>query len=316
MKKQILTVYKSLVLLSVALSCLCSGVAVHAQSQPTGTVSIFAGVDFNYRDIYFNNRVFDVLLNLTPGVRWEMGKRWQIAGQVIVPVINQYGAHYRRVRLNMAVLSKQLAVGNRWKMKFSGGLFGSERYGLDWKSMFVVNGWFALSADVALTGNCSMATGWTATTMKRLTYQAGPEFYLERWNTQFIVRGGRYLFGDYGGVAEAFRHFKHASVGFYASYSNRWKKDLGFKVVVMLPPYKRTVHKVMFRPADDFRLTYSMEASEYANRGFFTDPEQNERSGWFDRDLIPWGTDKMAPDFVYRTSAKPKSDEARKEVSE
>lgn len=80
MKKQILTVYKSLVLLTAALSCLCSGGAVHAQSQPAGAVSIFAGVDFNYRDIYFNNRVFDVLLNLTPGVRWEMGKRWQIAG--------------------------------------------------------------------------------------------------------------------------------------------------------------------------------------------------------------------------------------------
>ena len=29
----------------------------------TGTVDLFMGVDFNYRDIYFNNRVYDVLIN-------------------------------------------------------------------------------------------------------------------------------------------------------------------------------------------------------------------------------------------------------------
>lgn len=101
-------------------------------AQPrSGTVDIFMGADFNYRDIYFNNRVYDVLLNLTPGIKWNMGHRWEVAAQALVPVVNQYGDRYKKVRLNMAVLSKQLAVGEHWKMKLSGGLFGSERYGLD-----------------------------------------------------------------------------------------------------------------------------------------------------------------------------------------
>ena len=30
--------------------------------QKTGTVDIFMGVDFNYRDIYWNNRVYDILV--------------------------------------------------------------------------------------------------------------------------------------------------------------------------------------------------------------------------------------------------------------
>ena len=64
------------------------------------------GADFNYRDIYFNNRVYDVLLNLTPGIKWNMGHRWEVAAQVFVPVVNQYGDRYKKVRLNMAVLSK------------------------------------------------------------------------------------------------------------------------------------------------------------------------------------------------------------------
>ena len=264
----------------------------------SGSVDLFMGVDFNYRDIYFNNRVYDVLVNLTPGIRWNMGHRWEIAAQALVPVVNQYGDRYKRIRLNMAVLSKQVAIGQHWKMKVSGGWFGSERYGLDLKNMFILNPWLAMTAQVGLTGHCSMAAGWEASTMERLTAQVGPEIYLGRWNTQLSVRGGRYLYGDYGVTGEGFRHFKHVSVGVYASYSDKGKEDAGFKVIVMLPPYKRSARRVNVRPASNFRLTYSVEANPYANSVYFTDPEQNERSGWFDRDLLPWGTDTMSPDFT------------------
>ena len=270
-------------------------------AQPrSGTVDIFMGADFNYRDIYFNNRVYDVLLNLTPGIKWNMGHRWEVAAQALVPVVNQYGDRYKKVRLNMAVLSKQLAVGEHWKMKLSGGLFGSERYGLDLKNMFVINPWLAFTAQMGWTGYCSMAVDWEASTMKKFTVEAGPVVYLHRWNTEISVRGGRYLYGDYGVTGEGYRHFKHVSVGIYASYSNKGKEDAGFKVIVMLPPYKRSARKVNIRPASNFRLTYSVEANGYANATYFTDPEQNERTGWFDRDLLPWGTDTLTPDFTYK----------------
>ncbi len=271
-----------------------------AQTRP-GTVDVFMGVDFHYRDIYFNNRVYDVLVNLTPGVRWNMGHRWEAAAQVLVPVVNQYGDYYDKVRLNMAVLSKQLAVGGHWKMKVSGGLFGAERYGLDLKNLFILNRWLAFSAQLGFTGRCSMATGWEASRMGRLTALAGPEVYLQRWNTQLSLRGGRYIYGDYGMVGEGFRHFKHVSVGCYAAYSDRGKEDFGFKIIMMLPPYRRTARKVNVRPTSHFRLTYSVEAEEYANATYTTDPEENERTQWFDRDLLPWGTDTMPPDFTYTT---------------
>lgn len=268
--------------------------------QKAGTVDIFMGVDFNYRDIFWNGRVYDLLINLTPGFKWNMGKRWEIAAQALIPTINQYGDRYKNVRLNMAVLSKQATVGQHWKMKVSGGLFGAERYGLDWKNMFVLNRWLALTAQMGVTGYCSMATGWEASTMKRITAQVGTEVYLHRWNTQLSLRGGRYVYGDYGMVGEGFRHFRHASVGVYVSYSDKGKEDAGFKVVVMLPPYKRRARKVNIRPASNFRLTYSVESNGYANRTYRTDPEQNEREGWFDRDLLPWGQNLMKPDFAVK----------------
>ena len=47
--------------------------------EKSGTIDIFVGADLNYRDIYFNNRVYDVLVNLTPGVKWNMGHSWEAA---------------------------------------------------------------------------------------------------------------------------------------------------------------------------------------------------------------------------------------------
>ena len=99
-------------------------------------------------------------------------------------------------------------------------------------------------------------------------------------------------------MGEGFRHFKHVSVGVYASYSDRAKENGGFKVVVMLPPYKRNRNRVNFRPASNFRLTYNIEADPYSNTMYKTDPEENERDGWFDCDLLPWGQNLMVPDFV------------------
>ena len=45
-------------------------------SIPAGQVDVFMGLDFHYRDIFHNGRVYDILLNLTPGVKWNMGKGW------------------------------------------------------------------------------------------------------------------------------------------------------------------------------------------------------------------------------------------------
>lgn len=275
-----------------------SAISLKAQGyDQKDEIDIFAGIDFNCRDIYYNNRVYDILINLTPGVRWNMGNRWKTAIQLYVPIINQYGDYYKRIRPRVASISKQLAIGSRWKMKATGGIFTADSYGLDLKNMVVINKWLALTGQIGLTGYLSMADGWKASTMKKITFMAGPEFYLSRWNTQMSMRAGRYLFNDYGAEVEAFRHFKHVSVGIFATYNNLWKDNAGFKVIMMLPPYKRKHRRVNFRLADNFRLKYSFEATDYGMRRYATDPEENEREGWFDRDIIPWGPDLMEADF-------------------
>ena len=36
-----------------------------------------------------------------------------------------------------------------------------------------------------------------------------------------------------------------------------------------------------------------------------TDPEENERDGWFSRDLLQWGSHTMEPDFIITEKTKP-----------
>lgn len=262
-----------------------------------GDVDIFMGVELSYRDIFYNNRPFDLLINLTPGVKWNLGHRWEIAAAAAVPVVNQYGGDYKYVKIQAASLSKQFAVGKHWRSKISGGVFTASRYGIDFKTQYQIKSWLAINAELGLTGQLTMARNWAASPMSRFTFLVGPDFWLNRWTTQLTARAGRFVYGDYGAVAEAFRHFKHTSVGMFAQYSNAGGSSAGFKIIIMIPPYKRSCRRVHFRPASNFRFTFCSESSSYSNVMYRTEPEQNERQGWFDRDLLPWGPDTMPPDF-------------------
>ena len=231
---------------------------------------------------------------------WNMGNQWQLAGQAIVPVYNDYGDRYKKVRLNMAVLSKEWDWNSKQFLKVSGGLFGMERYGLDVKWMYPVNSWLALDAQVGLTGFCSMAADWECSKMSRVTGWAGARLYINKVNTEMRLKGGRFVYEDYGVYAEAMRHFKHCTVGVYAQYSDQWKENGGFKVVMMIPPYKRKNRKVQVRPASNFRLTYNIQGQGYAVKTYNTDPEENEREGWFNRERLKWGANCMQPDFTMK----------------
>lgn len=315
---------RKLTVILVLLTALAMPPAAEAQMK-AGQVDIFMGLDFNYRDQFYNGRVMDVNLAFTPGVKWNMGHRWEIAAQVLVPFINQLDPSYGKVKLNVATISKQFAAGKRWRFEVSGGQFSYNRYGVDFKTMFIVNKWLALSGEAGYTGFCFFAFSdvWQASYPDRVSFLVGPEFWLDRWTTQFVLRGGRYTYGDYGVEAQAWRHFKRVSVGLFASYSDLVKENAGFRVTVMLPPYKTKRRKVNFRPASNFKLQYRNKSNAYATREYATDPEENIRQGWFDRDMNPWGPNTMKPVFVYtndepsdmkEASDRKEEDEQRREV--
>lgn len=259
-------------------------------------LDVFAGIDFNYRDLNWR-RLNEVLINLTPGFKWQFGDHWRIAGQVIVPVFNDYGDYYKRIRPNMLVLSRDERLGDSF-IKMSAGLFSRERYGLDIKWMLPVNTWLAFDAQLGYTGLYTCASGqreWSP--VDRLSGWAGTRIYLNRWNTEFRARGGRFIYEDYGAIGEVFRHFHHCSIGLYGQWNDKKHANGGFKVIMMIPPYTRKQRSFNIRPASNFRLTYNQNADVYSVKMYETDPEENEREGFFDRKALQWGANNMEQDF-------------------
>ncbi len=291
-------------------------------------IDFFSGVDLALADNNFV-RQYNVFVGLTPGFKLDMGRHWLLATQGKVYLVNTYNNSLRRAYLNMLVLSKEMKAGPVC-VKGSMGLFSNSRYGFDVKAFLPLTEWLAFEARAGYTGLLSMATGWamspivsiagsTINFTGRFTGTIGGDIYIPRWNTQLRGVVGKYVYTDWGFEAEAMRHFDHATVGLYVKWNNIAGKlnregvtlaqsltkglDGGFRVAVMIPPYRRVRRVVNFRPASNFSTSYLIRGmNQYlnANQQYKTDPEENIRQPWFSRELLQWGSNTMEPDFRYQ----------------
>lgn len=263
-------------------------------------VDIFCGADLSYKDVN-TLRLYDILLYVTPGAKWYLGHEWQVAGQVGLPIVNDgYDKKYDYVSLKNLTLSKQFHFSAKQHVKISGGLFSRHRYGLDVKWMGIANEWLSFTAQCGLTGKYAAERTWGIDHLKTLTALAGAKVYLQRWNTQFGITGGRYITKDYGIEGEVMRHFRYCTVSMFGQYHenpsyviNGTRLAGGFRVVIMLPDWKLGKGKIRFRPASNFRLTADMNTERTLQKMYYTDPEENEREGWFSRDEVKWGVNIM-----------------------
>ena len=277
---------------------------VGAQQQPIAEV--FCGAELSYADVNFT-RLYNSLINLTPGVKVHLGQGWDVAAQVYLPIVNEgYADRYNMVRLNMANISKTFRFERaRQYVKVTAGLFGKEQYGGDIRWMWPITSWLLFHARMGLTDHWALGTNiWEGTAESEFnarnfsfTGLLGASVWLRPWATELRATGGRYLNHDYGAEGEIVRHFNHCSISVFAQYheyapsayiKNGHRYSGGFRIVMMLPPYKKQKNKdVVVRPASNFRLTYNAQADGYSMKKYTTDPEENERTYPIQ---IPWGT--------------------------
>lgn len=263
------------------------------------SLDIFSGLDFNFRDINYNTQ-YEFLIRLSPGFKWNMGNHWQLSGQVLIPILNQYGENSKYVQPNILNISKEFRIKQLY-LKASAGLFSMNNYGVDLKAFFPLCKWFAFEGQAGCVGGIVVNPVWLTNSMNNFVWTAGCDFYLSQWNTQIRGVAGRYLFRDFGCEIEAMRHFNHTTVSIYSRWNDKDGFDAGFRFVIALPPYHRKHRMVNFRPASNFRLSYTVMYHTLTNRMYRTDPEENERDGWFSRDFLQWGSHTMEPDFIIKT---------------
>ena len=264
------------------------------------SLDLFSGVDFNFRDINFNTQ-YEFLIRLSPGFKWDMGHHWQLAGQVMIPIVNQYEEEYQFVQLNALNVSKEFNINSLY-LKTTAGAFSQNRYGLDLKAFLPLCDWFAFEGQAGWVGSVFLFPNWEIVAPNNFVWTFGGDIYLPGSNTQFRSIIGKYLYKDFGCEVEALRHFNHSTISVYGRWNNVNAFDAGFRVVIALPPYHRKHRTVNIRPASNWRMSYTVMYHTYTNLMYNTDPEQNERDGWFSRDLLQWGSHTMQPDFIYKTT--------------
>lgn len=240
-----------------------------------------------YPEIYFRNikleKMYDWLVNISPALEFSAWRGMKFTGQVVFPLVNQFGERYRQIRPGYVTLSQQIRFRHQWFAKATVGVFNRDRWGADLRLFHPLpNERFAFRMQAGLTGASSFWNWkWYYSNPGRLTWNIGGQYYNPRYNMQCMINGGRYLAGDYGARMDVMRHFRYSTIGFYAVKTNKSVWNGGFCFTIALPPYTQKRSRVRVTTAGYFNFEYSAEANFYYGQMYKTSPKENLSEGNF-----------------------------------
>lgn len=215
-------------------------------------ILIYPQFSFQNMDI---TKVYQVMFSLNPAVEISLWRGMKFTGQVILPLIvdtEGYAAYsplYKKVRPGFITLSQRFRLPYNVKGRAVVGMFNADQYGVDLELFRPFKDErFSLQARVGYTGWAY----WDGFRCKyngqyQWTWSVGGNFFWPQYNVQFSLKAEQYLLGEKGGYFEMIRHFRYASVGFYAMKAEDAKSNGGFRFQVALPPYKQKRHKYIPR---------------------------------------------------------------------
>lgn len=198
-----------------------------------------------YPQLSFKNliitQIYQVLFTLNPAVEISLWPGMKLTGQLIVPIYNDgYGYLQDKVHPGFITLSQRFRLPFNIKGMATVGYFSADRYGADLQLFYPFKDErFSLEGRIG-----SVAIGyWNGFNLHydtefSTTWSLGANFYWPRYNTSFSLKGEKYLMGERGVKFEMIRHFRYASVGFYAQKAKEANSNGGFRIQVLLPPYK------------------------------------------------------------------------------
>lgn len=239
-----------------------------------------------YPQLSFKNliitQIYQVLFTLNPAIEVSLWPGMKFTGQMIVPVYNDgYGYLQDKVHPGFITLSQQFRLPFNIKGKATVGYFSADRYGADLMLFYPFKDErFSLEGRVG-----SVAIGyWDGfrlhyDTEFSMTWTLGANFYWPRYNTLFSLKGEQYLMGEKGVRFEMIRHFRYASIGFYAQKAQEANSNGGFRIQVLLPPYKVKRFKNKYIPrvntSHNMGIVYNAGNERYYYRQYRSEANEN-----------------------------------------
>ena len=237
-----------------------------------------------YPQLYFKNyiitQIYQALLEFSPAVEVSLWPGMKFTGQIILPVYNDgYGELAGKVRPGYLTLAQQFRLPYNILGTATIGFFDYDTYGADLNlfypfkdERFSIEGRFGYVGFGYWRGfkfryNDKYTTYWSV----------GGNFYWPRFNTQFKLRAEQYLLKEKGVRFEMIRHFRYASIGFYAVKAEHANSNGGFKFIVALPPYKYKRHKYIPRVSTSLGtgITYNAGNEKYYYKMPYSNASEN-----------------------------------------
>lgn len=222
-------------------------------------ILIYPSFSFQNMDL---TKVYQVMLSLNPAIEVSFWPGMKLTGQVILPLIvdtQGYAAYsplYKKVRPGFITLAQRFRLPFNIKGKATVGYFNQDQYGLDLQLFRPFKDErFSVEAQVGYTG----WGYWEGFSLKyndlyQWTWSVGGNFFWPRYDVQFSLKAQQYLLGERGVRFDMVRHFKYATVGFYAMKAKEANSNGGFLVQIALPPYKQKRHKYIPRVSTSMNM--------------------------------------------------------------
>lgn len=222
-------------------------------------ILVYPSFSFQNMDL---TKVYQVMLSLNPAIEVSFWPGMKLTGQIILPLIvdtQGYAAYsplHKKVRPGFITLSQRFRLPLNIKGKATVGCFNQDQYGLDLQLFRPFKDErFSVEAQVGYTG----WGYWDGFSLKyndqyQWTWSLGGNFFWPRYDVQFSLKAQQYLLGERGIRFDMVRHFKYASVGFYAMKAKEVNSNGGFLFQVALPPYKQKRHKYIPRVSSSMNM--------------------------------------------------------------
>ena len=251
-----------------------------AENSSRYKVDILIYPQLSYKNLIIT-QIYQALFTLNPAIEVSFWPGMKLTGQLIVPIYNDgYSIYQDKVHPGFLTLSQRFRLPYNIKGKATVGYFNADRYGADVMLFrpFKADERFSLEGRIGLVG-IGYWDGFKLhyDTEVNWTWTIGANFYWPRYNTQFSIKGEQYLMKDKGVKFEMIRHFRYASIGFYAMKGKDANSNGGFRFQVLLPPYKQKRHKLIPRVSTSYNMgiAYNAGNEQYYYRQYRSEANEN-----------------------------------------
>jgi hypothetical protein len=206
---------------------------------------------------------------------------------MVIPVYNDgYGDDASKVHFGFITLQQTARLPYNLWLTGTVGMFNAGRYGGDIKLLHVLKAdpRFSFEGRIGLTATYQwQGFDFHYGTKTRMTWSLGANYYWPRYNIQASIKAEQYLLGDKAVRVDLIRHFRYASIGFYAmkgvqsNWTGKVRANGGFRFQVALPPYKykRKGYIPRILPSRNMGIAYNAGNEQYYYKGYRANAGEN-----------------------------------------